>query len=155
MPSGPSTHRVSHSPQRNNLMSWPSEPCAHCPRAARGLALPCRAQASRHAAFCGLVDPDGPAYRPDYVALLCDEVTVPQEKEIIPASDSPPSRRDLDLSHFLRIHAKLCLYHENSSSCGCGVSICHAGYGTGLIKIYVSIDDCIRCSSRQLGISGT
>jgi len=54
-------------------MPWPDEPCAACPRLARGLSLPCRAQTSRHRRFCDLADPDHPDHQPAYRRMLADE----------------------------------------------------------------------------------
>lgn len=50
-------------------MPFPDEPCAACPRAARGLPMPCRAMTTGHARFCDLTA----AGDTRYDALLCDE----------------------------------------------------------------------------------
>lgn len=57
-------------------MAFPDDPCDACPRVARGLSLPCKAQVTKHARYCVLVA-EG---RADYVAELCDE----------PPEDFPP-----------------------------------------------------------------
>lgn len=47
-------------------MSSPDRPCAHCPRVARGLPMPCRGET--HPRFCQLAEAGDAAY----IALLCD-----------------------------------------------------------------------------------
>jgi hypothetical protein len=56
-------------------MPFPDQPCAACPRVARGLSMPCRAMTTGHARFCTLAA----GGHEGYVALLCDEVPPPPE----------------------------------------------------------------------------
>lgn len=49
-------------------MSFPETPCEGCPRVARGLPLPCKAQLRKAARYCELVAMG----RQDYVELLCE-----------------------------------------------------------------------------------
>ena len=50
-------------------MPFPDEPCAACPRVARGLPMPCRAMALKHARYCDRAGAGEAAV----VAMLCGD----------------------------------------------------------------------------------
>lgn len=110
-------------------MPFPDEPCAACPRPARGLPMPCRAMTTGHARFCTLAA-EG---HPGYVALLCDAVpSAPQAPARTPA---PESLRRIRL-------ARECP-HRADPRCGCeGMATCLLGKGR---DGQVSLSECVDC----------
>lgn len=68
-------------------MAWPDDPCATCPRLAKGLSLPCRAQTTRHRRYCDLADPSHPDFKPAYCRMLADE---PEPETVLPAPVQMP-----------------------------------------------------------------
>jgi hypothetical protein len=52
-------------------MSFPNEPCSHCPRRVRGLDAPCMGQQQGTSEFCALVDPSDARYQPEVVWRVC------------------------------------------------------------------------------------
>ena len=110
-----------------------------------------------HQRYRDLCDPSHPDHDPGYIeyVLALAEGKSPDES---PAPDAPPasmSRSDEIRDHrLLTALAKTCPYRENTSSCGCGVSICHASLGPSRIDPKaVSLDDCVQCVSALVTLS--
>lgn len=131
-------------------MPWPDEPCATCPRVARGLPLPCQAQVTGHRRFCELGDRDGPAYSPAYEAMLCGEqwppVVVPQAPAEALAPETPnPHAERLAL-------VQGCDYRTDAlDECGCTARRhCSLRLGEFASEPFaVSLSRCLECVSER------
>ena len=100
---------------------------------------------------CKTLCPFCPRVRPDLWPDHEKSIPVVYDSAIAEATARSPAAEQRALMAF----AKGCLYRENTSSCGCGVSKCHARLGPSLVDpTAVSIADCVECSSRGLKAQG-
>lgn len=112
-------------------MPFPDEPCAACPRVARGLPSPCLAMDVRNPRYCM----HAASGHKGYVALLSGDSLPPAPAYVATTIPVSESTRRLKL-------ARAC-EHRTDPKCGCaGIATCLLGKGRAG---QVSLSECLQC----------